>query len=92
METDIYNGWENLWPTVRRFIRKRCDTSNNIHNRSNKNDEVLHIQEQLDTLTAEASGSGSGSGHDTTETNTVKPVPPVDAEPTETSVKRRKKM
>jgi transcription initiation factor TFIID TATA-box-binding protein len=34
METDIYDGWANLWPTVRRFIRLRADTHNQREEKS----------------------------------------------------------
>jgi transcription initiation factor TFIID TATA-box-binding protein len=27
-ESDIYDGWANLWPTVRRFIRPQSETTN----------------------------------------------------------------
>jgi hypothetical protein len=48
METDIYNGWANLWPTVRRFIRQRHDTTNNSNNQCNSNDGFLPETEYAD--------------------------------------------
>jgi transcription initiation factor TFIID TATA-box-binding protein len=38
MENDIYDGWANLWPIVRRFIRQRSDINNT---KRNANDGII---------------------------------------------------
>jgi len=76
METDIYDGWANLWPTVRRFIRQRSEHTNK---------RIATISTDVDGSAVLVDATTTEPSNVTTDTEKQKPVVLGDATTTEPS-------